>query len=63
MRVALILHDRVHEILEDVPAVPDWPPYANGEKPLLVEIGPEVKAGYIWENGAAIPPEVVEEDG
>jgi len=36
-RIAQILNNKVHYIFK-ARQIPNWPPYSNGEKPLLVDI-------------------------
>ena len=47
MKVALIVDNKVFNLLGDMEEIPDWPPYPDGTKPLLVDVSlyPEVAEG------------------
>lgn len=61
MRIAQILNDRVHWIFE-ADEMPDWPPYPDGTKPLLVDLGgnPDVQEGWLYQDGQFAAPPVAE---
>ena len=48
MTVALILHGRVHQILRNQTEIPKWPPFANGDMPLLVKAPDDVQIGDFY---------------
>ena len=64
MTVALILNGQVHQLLENQTEIPKWPPYANGESPLLVQVPDDARCGDLYnpETGA-ISPHTPADDG
>jgi len=58
MTVALIVNNKVHQILLDQPSVPVWPPFPNGQIPLLVQVpdGAEQGWDYDEESGQVTAP-------
>lgn len=60
--IVQILYDKAHYIFE-AEEIPDWPPYPDGEEPLLVDITntPEVREGwdYNHETGEFTEPEYI----
>ena len=60
--IVQILYDKAHYIFE-ADEIPDWPPYSDGEIPLLVDITntPEVQEGWDYdpETGEFSEPEYI----
>ncbi|MDR2965664.1 MAG: hypothetical protein LBU88_07805 [Treponema sp.] len=48
MRIAHIYNGRVHNIFES-DTIPDWPPYTDGKKPLLIKVSDSVKEMDIYD--------------
>jgi len=49
MRVAQIYKGKIHEIFT-ADEIPDWPPYPNGEKPLLIDItNRDAEVSYLYD--------------
>ena len=46
--IAQILYDKVHYIFE-AEEIPDWPPYPDGERPLLVDITHHIVVREGWD--------------
>ena len=61
MRVAQILNGRAHWIFE-TEDMSGWPPYPDGTEPVLLDVSqqPEVKEGWLYQDGHFVPPLVVE---
>lgn len=60
--IAQILYDKAHYIFE-AEEVPDWPPYPDGEIPLIIDITntPDVQEGWDYdpETGEFAEPEYI----
>ena len=49
MTVVLIVNGRVHQILRNQTEIPNWPPYLDGTKPLLVQAPDDVEEGWLYD--------------
>ena len=66
MRIAQILNNKAHYIFE-AEEMPNWPPYADGTRPLLIDISEKAEVQEGWDYDSETkeftepqPPEYVE---